>query len=92
MLTPSQEMNPSYGYLWWLNGHDRLQASGAKGGWLAPSAPADMVAALGAMGRKVYVVRSLGLVVTRTGDNADQKGEAPFDEAFWAALIKARKQ
>jgi hypothetical protein len=36
----------------------------------------------------VYVVPSLGLVVTRTGDNADQKGEAPFDEAFWKALSK----
>jgi hypothetical protein len=47
-----------------------------------------MVAALGALGRKVYVVRSLGLVVTRSGDNADQKGEPPFDEAFWQALMK----
>jgi hypothetical protein len=47
------------------------------------------VAALGALGRKVYVVRSLGVVVTRPGDNSDQKGEAAFDEAFWNALMKA---
>ena len=89
MLEPSQQMNQSYGYLWWLNGHDGLRANGAKAGKLAPSAPDDMVAALGALGRKVYVVRSLGLVVTRTGDNSDQKGEPGFDNAFWTVLMKA---
>jgi len=75
--------------LWWLNGHDGLRPTGAKAGKLAPSAPDDMVAALGALGRKVYVVRSLGLVVTRTGDNSDQKGEPGFDDAFWTVLMKA---
>jgi CubicO group peptidase (beta-lactamase class C family) len=89
MTTASQQLNPAYGYLWWLNAHERVNPSGAKGGKLAPSAPDDMVAALGALGRKVYVVRSLGLIVTRTGDNSDQKGEPPFDEAFWSALMRA---
>ena len=67
----------------------RLRASGAKSGKLSPSAPDDLVAALGALGRKVYVVRSLGLVVTRTGDNSDLKGEPPFDNEFWKVLMKA---
>jgi len=84
----SQQLNPSYGYLWWLNGHEGLRANGTTFQNLAPSAPDDMVAALGALGRKVYVVRSRRLVVTRTGDNADQKGEQPFDEAFWKALFR----
>ena len=88
MITPSQQLNPAYGYLWWLNAGERLSPAGVKGGKLAPSAPDDMVAALGALGRKVYVVPSLALVVTRTGDNSDQKGEPPFDEAFWKALTK----
>src|SRR5579871_3428954 len=44
MLTPSQPLNPSYGYLWWLNGHEGLRANGARAGKLAPSAPDDMVA------------------------------------------------
>jgi CubicO group peptidase (beta-lactamase class C family) len=88
MTTASQQLNPAYGYLWWLNAGERLSPAGGKGGKLAPAAPDDLVAALGALGRKVYVVRSLGLVVTRTGDNSDQKGEAPFDAAFWQALMK----
>jgi CubicO group peptidase (beta-lactamase class C family) len=89
MLEPSQKMNEGYGYLWWLNGHEALRPGGARVPKLTASAPDDMVAALGALGRKVYVVRSLGLVVTRTGDNSDQKGEPPFDNEFWKALMKA---
>lgn len=89
MLHPSQDLNPSYGYLWWLNGHPSLRPNGTRAGKLVPSAPDDLVAALGALGRKVYVVPSLDLVVTRTGDNSDQKGELPFDDEFWKLLMKA---
>ena len=53
------------------------------------SAPRDLVAALGAMGRKVYVVPSLELVVTRTGDVPDARGQESFDEAFWKLLMRA---
>ncbi|MBM3335813.1 serine hydrolase, partial [Candidatus Sumerlaeota bacterium] len=37
-LSPSQKLNPSYGYLWWVNARQTR----------FPGAPADMVAALGA--------------------------------------------
>lgn len=88
MLMPSQSLNPSYGLLWWLNGQPRFQLAGAtnsQSGSLIPAAPADLVAAQGALDRKCYVVPSLGLVVTRLGD---QTGEA-FNNEFWKLLMKA---
>ena len=48
-----------YGYLWWLNGLPVARAAG-RVPKLIPSAPDDRFAALGAMGRKIYVVPSLG--------------------------------
>jgi CubicO group peptidase (beta-lactamase class C family) len=86
-LRPSQTLNPSYGYLWWLNGQSEV-ARGAGGrvkGPLIPSAPADLVAALGAVDRKLYVVPSLGLVVTRLGNSAGPT----FQNEFWRLLMEA---
>ncbi|MGZ0171771.1 MAG: serine hydrolase domain-containing protein [Planctomycetales bacterium] len=89
-LSPSQKMNPAYGYLWWLNG----QKSALRGGRLVRGplnrqAPSDLVAALGALGRKCYVVPSLDLVVTRLGDNPLVNQQPTFDIEFWRLLMKA---
>ena len=88
-LLPSQEMNPAYGLLWWLN---RLPVGRSMRGeevvdatTLIPSAPPDLYAAQGALGRKLYVVPSLDLVVTRLGDQP----EAEFNEELWKRLIAA---
>ena len=91
-LQSSQELNPSYGYLWWLNGQSHvLRGAGQRrvAGPLIPGAPDDLVAALGALGRKLYVVPSLKLVVTRLGDAPNVRGEAPFDREFWKRLMAA---
>ena len=89
-LSPSQKMNPGYGYLWWLNGQrSAIRPGQLKAGTLNPQAPDDLVAALGALGRKCYVVPSLGLVVTRLGDNPDSIGQPKFDTEFWRLLMKA---
>lgn len=85
----SQNLNPAYGYLWWLNGLPVMRATG-RAPKLIPSAPDDLFAALGAMGRKIYVVPSLGIVATRTGDNNQLKGESSFDEEFWQRLMRGR--
>jgi len=93
-LSPSQELNPSYGYLWWLNGQPFVRrGAGTRKfpGWLIPTAPKDLVAALGALGRKLYVVPSLGLVVTRLGDAPEVRGEEAFDQGFWKRLMQARE-
>lgn len=94
MLSPSQALNPSYGYLWWLNGQDFSLAANARttrnDGPLVPSAPPDLVAMQGALDRKLYIVPSLNLVVARLGDSGASNGES-FNDAFWDALMHARR-
>ena len=85
-------MNPSYGYLWWLNGQSHtMRGTGhtRTPGWLIPSAPKDLVAALGALGRKLYVVPSLEIIVTRLGDAPEISGEERFDRGFWTRMMAA---
>ncbi len=89
-LSPSQQMNPAYGYLWWLNGQTAtLSGQRRVRGPLNSEAPTDLVAALGALGRKCYVVPSLGVVVTRLGDNPEVVDQTKFDVEFWSLLMKA---
>ena len=89
-LRPSQTLNPSYGYLWWLNGQPEVARGGGERvkGPLIPTAPPDLIAALGAVDRKLYVVPSLDLVVTRLGNNA---GPA-FQNEFWKLIMAAAPQ
>lgn len=92
MLSPSQALNPAYGYLWWLNGQDfSIQSNpraSRRNGVLIPGAPLDLVAMQGAEDRKLYLVPSLNLVVTRLGFGGAADGEG-FNEAFWRALMLA---
>lgn len=81
---PSQDLNPAYGFLWWLNGQS-YQTSERSTGELIPAAPADLYAAQGALGRKLYVIPSLDLVVARLG----AQPEADFNQQFWLRLMAA---
>ncbi len=95
-VNSSQSSNPAYGYLWWLNGKSSYRTPGPYWlpnvtGALIPSAPADLVAALGKGDKKIYVIPSLELVVVRHGNEADVAGGNPlaissFDEQFWQRL------
>jgi len=78
--------NPAYGRLWWLNGSDHVVRAGdeKRDGPLIAAAPADLVAALGFLDRRVYVVPSLDLVVVRTGAKAPDEH---FDEQLWQRLL-----
>ncbi|MCB9081746.1 MAG: serine hydrolase [Lewinellaceae bacterium] len=74
MTHSSQDLNPAYGYLTWLNGQTRYMLPGLQlvlPGMLTPSAPADMYAALGKNGQILCVVPSQRLVVVRMGNAPD---------------------
>ena len=74
MTNTSQTINPSYGYLWWLNGKSSFMLPGTQlvfPGYLSPAAPKDMIAALGKNGQLINIVPSLGLVFIRMGDAPD---------------------
>ncbi len=79
--------NPAYGRLWWLNGsaYTIRPPDRRVDGPLIPAAPADLVAALGALDRKIYVVPSLKLVVVRMGQAAPDKA---FDQHLWQRLTR----
>jgi CubicO group peptidase (beta-lactamase class C family) len=80
--------NPAYGRLWWLNGSAITIKPLANriDGPLIPAAPADLVAALGALDRKLYIVPSQNLIVVRMGRAAPNKD---FDQQLWLRLSKA---
>lgn len=90
MVTTSQPLNPSYGYLWWLNGKASFKVPGLQlsfpGSW-SPSAPPDMFAALGKNGQMLNVVPSMNLVWVRMGD-APGNIEVPFtlNDSIWMRL------
>jgi CubicO group peptidase (beta-lactamase class C family) len=95
MTQPSQNLNPSYGYLWWLNGQPTFMLPGLQltlPGPLFPNAPDDLIAALGKNDQKVHVVPSRGWVVVRQGNDAGYQGpgggQVPiaFDNELWARL------
>jgi CubicO group peptidase (beta-lactamase class C family) len=92
--------NQSYGWLWWLNGGVSHRTPGSYllptvAGPLIPSAPSDLVAALGLDDKKLYLVRSRELVIVRLGNRAPISGGASpeagssFDDEFWRRLSAA---
>jgi CubicO group peptidase (beta-lactamase class C family) len=94
-LCTSQDLNHSYGYLWWLNGKDSVVTPGVPlliKRSVVPGAPADMVAALGMGDKKIYVVPSLDLVVVRHGTAANDetaRAGTQFDSGLWKLLVEA---
>jgi len=74
MTNTSQNINLSYGYLWWLAGKSSFmipQSQFVFNGSAEPSAPNDMIAALGKNGQILNIVPSKGLVVVRMGNQPD---------------------
>lgn len=91
MTTSSQDLNLSYGFLWWLNGKDSYRVPGSQeqfSGYLIPNAPLDTYAGLGKNDQKLYIVPGQGLVVVRMGEDAgeDLAGPSSFDNELWGIL------
>jgi CubicO group peptidase (beta-lactamase class C family) len=91
MINTSQNYNPAYGYLTWLNGKSSFMLPGTQftfNGYITPSAPADMYAALGKNDQKIYVVPSQNIVVVRFGNAAYSSALSitVFDEELWQKI------
>ena len=74
MINTSQDINKSYGYLWWLNGKSSHMLPGLQlqiNKPISEHAPSDMIAGLWKNGQFLNVVASQGLIVIRMGDNPD---------------------
>ena len=79
MINTSQDLNKSYGYLWWLNGKESYMLPGIQfevPGSIVPAAPDDMFAAIGKNGQFVNIIPSQNLVVVRMG-NAPDNSQVP---------------
>lgn len=92
-ITTSQAINPSYGYLWWLNGKSSYMVPGGQTvyqGVLVPNAPPDMFAAMGADDQRIYVIPSKNMVVVRMGDASDPENPnfalSGFDNELWSKI------
>lgn len=67
-ISPSQALNPAYGYLWWENALPGIEALGkAAPARIFGNAPADTFGALGLGGQVAIEIPSLDLVVVRQG-------------------------
>lgn len=90
-VNTSQNLNLSYGYMWWLNGKSSYRLPQTQiefSGELIPNAPSDMYCALGKNDQKIYVVPSRDLVVVRMGNPADDENFAlsNFDNELWSKI------
>lgn len=91
MTTPSQALNPAYGYLWWLNGDDGFMVPGVQllfPGSFLPNAPLGAYNAMGKNGQFINVVPDQGLVLVRMGNAPNDGTSVPFlfNDEIWDAL------
>ena len=80
MVNTSQNLNKSYGYLWWLNGKESFMVPTLQTvfpAYMCPNAPADMISAIGSGGQFLNVVPSQNLVWLRMGDEPSNSN-VPF--------------
>ena len=87
MVNTSQNLNNSYGYLWWLNGKSNFMIPNLQmvfPGFMCPNAPSDMISAIGSGGQFLNVVPSQNLVWLRMGDEPSNTN-VPFllNEDIW---------
>jgi CubicO group peptidase (beta-lactamase class C family) len=92
-INTSQSINPSYGYLWWLNGKTKFmlpEDQNVYSGLLIPNAPSDMYAAMGAADQRAYVIPGKKMVIVRMGDASNPNNPnfavSGFDNELWAKI------
>lgn len=91
LTSSSQDLNPSYGYLFWLNGKDRMMLPGIEAslpGPLIPQAPSDMYMGLGKNDQKLYVIPSQNMVIIRMGNppTGSEPMQIVYDRQMWELI------
>lgn len=90
MINSSQTLNPSYGYLWWLNGKSSYMLPTSQiiiPGSYAPDAPSDVISAIGKNGQLISLSKSNGLLFVRMGKQKNS-GEVStqFANSIWKKI------
>jgi CubicO group peptidase (beta-lactamase class C family) len=92
MINSSQDLNLSYGYLWWLNGKDSVILPSFDFSFnmkLANNAPDDLVAGMGKDGQFVEFVPSQNIVVIRMGEAPeDSLVPTEFHNDMWSKIAE----
>ncbi len=91
MINTSQELNKSYGYLWWLNGKESCMIPSLTkvfNRMLMPDSPIDLYSALGKNGQILNISPSKGIIVVRMGDKPDDQLyiSSNFSNDIWKYL------
>jgi CubicO group peptidase (beta-lactamase class C family) len=90
MINPSQNINKSYGYLWWLNGKASFMIPESQvvfPGSITPNGPDDMYSGMGKNGQYVSIIPSKKIVLIRMGEDPSSV-PVPFLflDNIWAKL------
>ena len=75
--SPSQELNPAYGYTWWTNARSTL--------W--PGVPTDAFALSGYRSNVCWIVPSLDLVVSRVGSGPTESDKTGLISRIVSAVV-----
>lgn len=91
MKNTSQNLNKSYGYLWWLNGKESFMLPTSQlvfNKTLIGNAPSDLYCALGKNDQKIYVIPSEKMVIIRMGEDGGQITGAlsAYDDKLWQKI------
>ncbi len=89
MITPSQDMNPAYGYLTWLNGSNYFMIPETQlqfPGMMAPSAPLDTYAGLGKNGQVICAAPSKNVSFIRMGNGNNELVSVTILENIWKKM------
>jgi CubicO group peptidase (beta-lactamase class C family) len=90
MVNSSQNLNPSYGYLWWLNGKSSIIPASTHISYnaeLASNAPDEMIAAMGKDGQLINIIPGQKIVVIRMGE-APSNSLVPYEmqNEMWSKI------
>jgi hypothetical protein len=72
MINTSQNLNKSYGYLFWLNGKESFMLPESQlviPGSVSPNGPPDMYSGIGKNGQYVSIIPSEKMVLIRMGED-----------------------